>query len=62
MKPTVFLNKQTTAERISQAMDDWKIFRQNKHSILQSMDIYHSLFDKTDTYFKGRMAAIRVAK
>ena len=29
-----FLNKHTIAERIAETMDDCKIYRQNKHSIL----------------------------
>ena len=41
-----FGNEQTIVERIAQTMDDCKILRQNKHSILYRMDDCYSFTDK----------------
>ena len=46
MKPTLFGNKHTTNEKITQRMDDCNFSRLNKSNILQRMDDGHSSFSK----------------
>ena len=38
LEPTFFVNKHTTAERITQTMDDCKFSCQNKYSTLKGID------------------------
>ena len=63
MDQTFYGNKNSTAARNTQTMDDCKFSYQNNCRALQRMDDCHSFRDKIRyTTFKGWMDAIRAVK